>query len=82
MNACGMSLMGMRIYSFLSMGVWRYIFFMAMHANHASSVDITLLNNSLDVVISDVRLLKSPGTLRRLPPTVTRTLYGSAFCGL
>ena len=74
--------MGMLIYSFLSIGFCRYMFLMSMHANRASSVDITLLNNNFDVVISAVRVLKSPGTLSRLPPTVTRTLYGSDFCGL
>ena len=82
MNACGMILVGMRIYSFLSIGVCKYTFLMSMHANRVSSVDITLLNNNFDVVISAVRVLKLPGTLRRLPPTVNRTLYGSAFCGL
>ena len=63
--------MGMRIYYFLSIGVWRYMFLMSMHEKRASSMDITLLNNNLDVVISAVRVLKSPVTLRRLPHTVT-----------
>ena len=69
----------MRMYSFLSIGVWSYIFLMSMHANLASSVDMTLLKRSFDVVISAVRVLISPGTLRRLPPKVTCTRYGSAF---
>ena len=81
MNSCGISLTGMRMYSFLSTSVCKYKFLISMTEKRALFVDMTLLNISFDVVISAVLVLKSPGTFSRLPPTVTRTLYGSVFCG-
>ena len=47
----------------------------------SSGVEIVLLNNNFDIVISAVCVLNSPGYLIRFPPTVRRVRYGSYFGG-
>ncbi len=55
---------------------------MSIVMNHASFVDMTLLNSILATSISAVRVAASPGKLILSPPTVNCIWLGSAFLGL
>ena len=55
---------------------------MLQHIYLAPGVEIVLLMTSLDVVMSDVGVLKYPAQTIKSPPTVSIVLCGSSFCGL
>jgi hypothetical protein len=55
---------------------------MSIVMNHASFVEMTLLNSILASSISAVRVATLLGYLILLPPTVNRIWLGSAFSGL
>ena len=70
------------IYSYLFMGLLRYMLAMSTHINFTFFVDNTLLKMNLAVMISVVCVVMSPWKLIKFPPTVSLVQCVSAFCGL
>ena len=54
---------------------------MPRHMYFAFSVLNTLFHSIFDAVRSAVRVVSLPGYLIRFPPAVSRTRFGSFFCG-
>ena len=79
MNSWGINLMGIVIYWWRSSGVARYKLLQSPHIYLSPFMLITIFHIQLDVLRSDVRVVNSPGYvfLRRLPPAVILTRFGS-----
>ena len=61
---------GSFIYSYLSMGLFKYKLTISAHINIVFLVERTMLKMSFSIVRSYVGVVMSPGKLSRFPPTV------------
>ena len=82
MISCGMILIGILIYSGLSIGIPRDKFEISSENCLAPGVDKTEFRNILMVGRSDVGVFTSYRKTILSPPTVSPDLLGSALCGL